>query len=441
MSGCLRNGGAHDAHGGRGMFVGMFSSALVSQILLSGANFLVGLLLIRRTNDLQYGNYVLVSATILLSVSLQNAFIAPAMVNRMTRLSRSECGDLTGGIYREQRQWIAGFGGTALAITFALWLAHLLDAATALLVLATITAMAMTLQREYFRIVLLAYRRAHRVLRGDFIYAVLLGGGVFLATFSPAPAAAAALATGCAALVAGVLQLRALRRVEEWNTQGAPGILRQIAPVGTWSTAGAAIHWSFSQGYTYLIAAMLDVRAVAAVAATRLIVMPVNLLATGIGSLMLPVAARWLHDSGAPLVLRRLLWFALGIGVLSVCYFAVLWVLRDWVFDVVLKKQFAQRDLLLMLWSASFVLMAVNQQLLWLPVVRQRFRSLTSLALISATLALACSYAGILRYGGAGAPLGILVGEVINTAGIVILCLRETSPESEEQTRHAEAMS
>jgi hypothetical protein len=47
------------------------------------------------------------------------------------------------------------------------------------------------------------------------------------------------------------------------------------------------------------------------------------------------------------------------------------------VFDVVLRKQFAQRDLLLLLWSASFVLMVVHQQLLFLLIVRERFRSLT----------------------------------------------------------------
>ena len=416
----------------RGVFVRMFSSALASQALLSGASFIVGLLLIRRTSDLQYGYYILVSGAIILAVSLQTAFIAPAMVHRMTRLGRSERGDLTGGLYREQRLVIAGAAGVALAITLALWIAHLLDAQTVLLVLAAIATTTTALRREYFRMVLLAYRRAHEVLRGDFIYSGLLALGVLIATFTPSPAAWAVFATGLAALIAGMLLSQTLRRVEAWNARGAPGILREIAPLGTWSTAGAAIHWSFSQGYTYLVAATLDVSAVAAIAAVRLLAMPVNLLSTGIGSLMLPLAARWLHESGAPLVLRRLFWFALGIAAVSLCYFATLWILRDWVFDVVLKKHFAQRDLLLLLWSAGFVLMAVNQQLLWLLVVRERFRALTFLGLVSAAAALACSYWGMLRFGGAGATLGILIGEFIRTVGIVVLCLRETAGVNEK---------
>lgn len=412
----------------RGMLMRMFSSALASQVLLSGASFAVALLLIRRTSDLQYGYFILVVGAIMLAVSLQNSFIAPAMINRMTRLSPRECGDLTGGLYREQWRVIGAAAGLALAATLALWLLGRIDGAHALLAAAAITGATMALRREFFRMVLLAYRRAHDVLRGDAAYVALLVPGVLLATSSGLPAAAAALALALAALVASLLLSRTLRRAEAWNARGAPGILRQIAPLGRWSTAGAAVHWSFSQGYTYLVAATLDVSAVAAVAATRLLAMPVNLLTTGIGSLMLPLVARWLHDSGASVVLRRLCWAALAIASAATFYFVVLWVLRDWVFAMVLGKQFAQRDPLLLLWSAVFVLMAVNQQLLWLLVARERFRRLTSLGVISATVGLGCSYWGMLHFGGAGAPLGILVGEVVNCAGLSLLCLRELAP-------------
>jgi O-antigen/teichoic acid export membrane protein len=229
-----------------------------------------------------------------------------------------------------------------------------------------------------------------------------------------------------AAGIAGEWLARALRNVEAWSIDGSPGILRAIAPLGTWSTAGAAIHWSFSQGYTILVAATLDVRAVAAVAATRLLVMPVNLIAAGIGSLMLPLSARWFAEDGASPLLRRLSWMAAGIGAVSVCYFAVLWVVRDWVFAVVLRKDFEHRDALLALWSAALVVMAANQQLLYLLVARERFRRLTGLGAISALLALVCSWWGMRLWGSPGAPLGIFVGEIVHTFGIVALCLHET---------------
>lgn len=411
--------------GRRTAFVRMVGSALASQAVLSATSFAVGLLLIRHSSDLQYGYYILVSGAILLATSLQNAYIAPPMVNRMTRLELSACGDLTGGLYREQRRVVASLAALALISALTLWLGGRLDLPTLLLLVAAILAMVAALRREYFRMVLIAYRRLHPVLWGDLGYAGLLIAGVLLASFSPMPALAAILALAIAALLASRQLARSLHQVEPWNPQGAPGILRAIAPLGAWSTAGAAIHWSFSQGYTWLVAGTLDISAVAAIAATRLLVMPVNLLSTGIGSLLLPLASRWLHERGASLVLRRLIGFSLVIAVVSLIYFTALWLLRDWLFAVLLKKNFPQRDLLLLLWSASFALMAVNQQLVYLPIVRERFRSLTSLTLVCALLALAVSFWGIGRFGGAGAPLGILVGELLNTIGIILLCLRE----------------
>jgi O-antigen/teichoic acid export membrane protein len=99
--------------------------------------------------------------------------------------------------------------------------------------------------------------------------------------------------------------------------------------------------------------------------------------------------------------------------------------LRDWIFAVVLKKQFVQRDALLMLWGAIFLVMVVRGQLIYLLAAQGRFRALTFLTLVSAVIALAASYAGMLQFGVAGALVGMLIGELINATGIVILSFRQ----------------
>src|SRR4029077_18067173 len=231
----------------------------------------------------------------------------------------------------------------------------------------------------YFRMVLLAHRRPYDVLRTDICYVVLMVAGVMLVTLTPAPAVSAVFALGLAAVASGILLSRTLHRHEPWNTDGARGILREIVPLAAWSTAGAGIHWAFSQGYIYLVAGTLDVATVAAIAATRLLMMPVNLISSGIGSLMLPWAAGWLHRHGARLLWRRLCMLALGLGAVTLCYFAAVWFLRDWLFAVVLKKEFAQRDELLLLWGAIFLVIVVRNQLVCLLAAQGRFRLLTSL--------------------------------------------------------------
>jgi O-antigen/teichoic acid export membrane protein len=406
-------------------FARLLSSAVVSQAVLSAASFAVGLILIRNTTDVQFGYYILASSAILLLVSLQSAFFNPPLAIRLTRLDRLGRGELVGGLYREQRRLLPAFGAIAVVIALGLWYAQLLDAHTGPLALATVAASLAILHREYFRMVLFAHRRPYDVLRTDVFHVVLVVAGVLVATYTPVPAVAAVLALSLAAVASGILLSQTLHRHEPWDIRGTQGILREIAPLALWSTAGAAVHWSFSQGYIYLVAGTLDVAAVAAIAATRLLLMPVNLLSTGIGSLMLPLASGWLHQHGTRLLWRRLWLLALGLAVVTLCYFAVLWFLRDWIFAVVLKKQFAQRDALLMLWGAIFLVMAVRGQLVYLLAAQGRFRVLTFLALASAVIALTAGYWGMLQFGVAGALMGILIGESINLAGIVIVSLRK----------------
>ena len=406
-------------------FARLLSTAVISQALLSAANFAVGLILIRSTADVQYGYYILASNAILLLVSLQTGFFNPPLAIRMNRLDRSGRGELVGGLYRAQYRILPAVGGITIVIALGLWYAQVLDAHTGPLVLATVAAALAILHREYFRMVLFAHRRPHDVLRTDIFYVALMVAGVFVASLTPAPAATAVFTLSLAAAASGILLSQTLRRHEPWITGGAQGMLREIAPLAVWPTAGAAIHWTFSQGYIYLVAGTLDVAAVAAVAATRLLLMPINLLSTGIGSLMLPLASGWLHQHGAPLLWRRLCLLALGLAAATLCYFAILWLLRDWIFTVVLKKQFAQRDELLMLWGAIFLVMVVRNQLGYLLAAQERFRALTLLTLVSAVISLAASYWGMVRFGVAGALAGLLIGELISVIGIVILSFRK----------------
>ena len=404
----------------QGLFVRLLGSAVIVQALLSAGSLGVGLILIRNATNAQYGSYVLVLNALLLVTALQNNFIQVPMVHRMSRMDALGCADLIGGLLREQRQLVPIFGAAAVAVTLALWLCGALSVHTTVLVLSAVAAALATLYREFFRMVLLAYRRPIAVMQVDLLYVVMLVGGAFLATLTRAPAVVTVLILCAAAATAGILLSKALWRRQPWNIHGARGILLQMVPVGTWTLAGAAIHWTFSQGYNYLIVGTLDVNAVAAAAATRIFMMPVNMLSTGIGSLMLPTATGWLLTHGARTVFKRLSLLATALAGFALCYIGVVWVCRDWIFASMLHKQFEQRDLLLQLWSVIFVLMIFRDQLLFLPLTRTRYRPLTTLTFCSAVLSLAVSYASMVRIGVVGALVGVLAGEILSVVGLVV---------------------
>jgi len=410
--------------GSRLVIARLMTSAVTSQALLSAASFIVGLVLLRGAAEAQYGYYVLASNAIVLAVSIQNALFYPALAIRMSRLDRTGRGDLVGGLYREQRRIVPIVALGAAIVTLGLWYSGRLDRFTAPLVLATIVAGVAVVHREYFRMVLFAHRRPFEVLRVDGAYGAVMAIGAFIAVLMARPAMAMILILAACAVASGLALAHALHRHESWNYQGAPGILRDIAPLAAWSTAGAAVHWGFSQGYIYLVASILDVTAVAALAGTRLLIMPVILLSTGIGSLMLPLASVWLQKLGGAGLWRRLCLCAMGLGAAGFGYLVLIWLLRDWIFAVVIKKDFAQRDEMLVLWGAVCLVMVLRDQLVYYLAALARFRSLTKLTLVSAIASLAISSAMMQSFGAAGALVGVLVGEVISVTGIVLLSRR-----------------
>jgi O-antigen/teichoic acid export membrane protein len=416
-----------DKAGGRLVVARLLTGAVASQALLSAANFAVGLLLLRNTRDAQYGYYVLASSAILLAVSIQNALFNPALAIRMGALDSTGRGDLVGGLYREQRRIVPIVALVATLVTLGLWYAGSLDDTTAPLVLVTIVATICVVHREYFRMVLFAHRRPFDILTVDSAYAVALVVGAYVAVRAAGPALTMILVLAVAAAGSGVALVYLLKRHEPWNLRGAPGILRDIAPIAAWSTAGAAVHWGFSQGYVYLVAAKLDVQAVAALAGTRLLIMPVVLLSTGIGSLMLPLASLWLRRLGGAGLWRRLCLCAVGLATGAICYFVVVWLLRDWIFSTIIKKDFAHRDEMMVLWAAVCLVMVFRDQLVYFLASTAQFRVLTTLTLASALISLAVSYEMMSRFGVVGALAGVLVGELVSVAGIIIISSR-TAP-------------
>lgn len=405
----------------RSQFLHKFVSAVAAQALLSAGGFAVNLLLLRYTADAQYGSYVLVLNAIMLVTGIQGAFIAPAMVQRMTAADSAGRASLIGGLYREQRIVVPVVGAGVLILVSALAISGRITTQFALLLAAAVVAGSAALYREFFRMVLMAYRLPSPVLRGDVVYVALLVAGAAAATLTATPALTATLTLGTAAGVTGFLLSVALRRHEAWNPDGMRGIFRQIAVVGAWTTAGSVIHWTFSQGYNYLIVATLSVEAVAASASTRLLTMPVNLLSTGVCSLMLPTASAWVVEHRSAGTLKRLAATAGAVALLAAAYFTLVWIARDFLFHRVLHKDFPGRDGLIILWAIASILMVFRDQLLYLPMTRGRYHQLTLLSAGCAVISLSVSYQSLVHLGVIGAPIGVICGEFVNVIGLIVM--------------------
>lgn len=403
-----------------------FGMGLAMQALLSGANFAVGLILIRRTSDLQYSYYVLATNAMLLLTGLQTAFIQPYVVSNITTLDQNGRHHLVGALIRTNARWVPLLCAAAIAITAVAWSLNWVASELALLICVCLAAGSMALSREFFRVTLFAYRRPASVLKADLAFVTVLVSGAFLATFATQTAVLAVIGVGAAHLIALFLLRHNLWQIEPWDTHTTERVMSKIAAAGAWAILGSGIHWLLIQGYSYLVAAVLNITDVASIAATRLTLMPVFVLSGGVSMLLFPMTSRWVHELGTRAASRRLVLLVAGLGVAALLYMVTMWVMRDWIFTVLLKKNFTHRDSLLLLWSAVFLVTLCRDQLATLPAARARFRDMTLMTGVSAIVWLCTSYLAMLHFGPSGAVMGILAGEFVNICGIVVMVIRET---------------
>jgi O-antigen/teichoic acid export membrane protein len=402
-----------------------FSTTVIDQVVLSGANFIVGLLLIRQTSDADYGMFVLVQSAITLLMSAQMAWLssplavlAPGKPAALRRL-------MIGAIELSQRKFLRQASAVALVVPVAGYFVHFWSGLESLVIAFGIVACWTALQREYLRGVLLIYGRPQSMLRADLINVAVLLVGAFIAAYgSGGPAVLWAVGALAASALAGSAALkRSVNKDPGFATGDATAFWQEMRPLAVWATIGALTYWIYNQSYNYVLASRIDLKAVADVNAARLLLMPTIVLTVGVKTLLVPTAAAWLAESDVGRLIRRLLWFASGIALIDVVYCVALWLFRDVLSHDLMHKTIGNRDVLLMLW-ACLSLIALYRDLLQTGVFAlQKFRSLAGVTAVSAVVSLTIMWFGIPTWGAAAALIGQVAGETINLAGVAGLLI------------------
>jgi O-antigen/teichoic acid export membrane protein len=399
-----------------------FSTTVVDQVVLSGANFIVGLLLIRMTSDADYGMFVLVQSAITLLISGQMAWLssplavlAPVKAPAVRRL-------MVGAVESSQRRFLRRAAAAALVVPVVGYFVHFWTGLESLVVALGIAACWTALRREYLRGALLIYARPHAMLLADLVNVAVLLAGALIAVYGPKPAVVWAVAALVASALAGeTAARRSLAKDPGLATGDASPFWKEMRPLAVWATVGAMTYWIYNQSYNYVLASRIDLTAVADVNAARLLLMPTIVLTVGVKTLLVPTAATWLAESSVGRLIRRLLLFATGIAVIDVVYCLVLWVFRDLLSHDLMHKTIANRDLLLLLWAA-LSLIALYRDLLQTGLFALRkFRSLAGVTAVSAAASLTIMWLGIKTWGPAAALIGQVAGETINLGGVVML--------------------
>ena len=166
-----------------------FGIGVLAQILLSGANFVVGFLMIRYTSDADYGRFVLAQSAVMLLVSAQGAWLSGPLIMVAPGKPADIKRTMIGAIKISQGRFLRRASIVALLITVVGYLLRSWSSTIALTIAATILAGWTALHREYLRSVLLIYSRPQTMLRADLFYIAVLLAGIMLATLARVPGA------------------------------------------------------------------------------------------------------------------------------------------------------------------------------------------------------------------------------------------------------------
>jgi O-antigen/teichoic acid export membrane protein len=406
-----------------------FGFAIFDQVVLSLTNFLVGFVLIRYASDHDYALFVLVQSTTILILSVHNSYLTGPVAILTPKLPAEERWQTIGAVKRVQRRLLRAAAVPLLLLPLLGYMFGILDGLLASVMVAGIFSIWAALRREYLRSVLLMYFRPHTLLGADSVFAVTLLTGVAVAIFIGKDIVVGAT---CALIIAGWVGAaaahRSLAKDPGWQEGGAVSIWPEIRGLGFWSLVGSMTWWVLGQSYSYLLAIRLDLTAVADVNATRLLLMPAIVLAIGVGSLLGPTSASWYAQIGIHRLVRRLLMFLLVVGAIEITYFVAVWMGQEWLAVGVLHKHIHDRNLLLILWAGVALVGTCRDILQCALVALGRLQSLAWQVGVSTTIAVILMWYGLGWWGAPGVLIGMIVGELINLAGIILLlrrCMRQ----------------
>lgn len=400
----------------------LFSTSVFNQALLSGANLIVSLVLIRYADDHDYGYFVLVQVTILLMVSLQTSWIIGPLNTLVPTKPHQRGVEMVGTVEAGHRRFVLWLAAAALPLPALAYALGLLQPVDALIVTGGVIAGWVAMRRELLRSFLILYVQPRVLLLADLSYVSVLLGLVGLVIFAPWHKAVWAVgALALSSLVALQVMRRRLGQSPGWSTAPPKPVWAEMRPLSLWAVAGAAIYWIYYQSYNYTLGIRLDIGAVADVNAVRLMLMPTLLLLFGVASLLVPIVGRWLQHEGMGHAIRRLWLIVLGLLLINAGYVLTLWPLRDWVTGEVMNKVIDQRDLLLLLWAAQSGISTVRDPLQTVLLAQGLYRNLATLGAVAAAVAMITMWFCIERFGAPGAMMGIIAGDVVSLAGISVM--------------------
>lgn len=379
-------------------------AALADQAWLSAVNFAVGLLLIRLSTKVDYALYVQLFAALMLSVSIRQSLVGSPLLTLAPRRTGDDREALFNATFALQGMLalalivIAAAG--ALLIDW--WVASVTVPFT--LVAGSTAWLLGYWWREFVRLRFFADLRPERTLGMDIAFGVANLLGILACLGDGLTVIEVVWVSAASNLLAGGVLLWRLGLLRHHFAGIWRDALRDVWPLAKWGLPGTVISWTLSMTFPYFAALAVSTVAAANLAATKLLVMPLGIVAMALTNLMQPRVSGWLGSAQIPLV-RRINGLSLLASVgLVAAYVGLLMLAYPLIEQYVLGSDYAGLSNLTLWWGVYGWLGIVRSIGIATVLAGGQYRSM----LIYNVVALAVYAPGLLVAGFIGSELAIL---------------------------------
>jgi O-antigen/teichoic acid export membrane protein len=391
-------------------WVGKGSLAVLDQGLISGSNFLIGILLARWLAPGQYGAYALAFSIFLFASGFHNALLLEPM-SVFGPASYGKCLPAYLGKLLRLHFVLVFFTGLVVAAILHYFTAdRALTSALWGVCIATPLILFFWLCRRAAYIKLAPGLAAGGASAYCFVLICLL---LLIKSVGWLSGFTAFLIQSLAATAAAILLLAFL--APQFDPRSGPSgsaVVRQHWRYGRWTVATQFVYWLSGNAYYVIVAAFLRMQDVAALRALQNFTLPFGQFLSAISLLVLPWASARYAEEGGLGFRRRIRQITLVLMAVASAYYAVLWLFGGRIMAILYAGRYTDFAYLLMLAAAPVVVLAASQGS---AIALQAMQAPAEVFLaysVSAALTILAGVALARYWGLAGALIGILTSSL-----------------------------
>lgn len=241
---------------------------------VSATNFIVSLFILRELSDSQYAIYVNLFSVLMLLSTIQNAFINTALSVHCSKISdkfEKENHAFHLCVLSNLAQVLCFLPVMLFGLSYPIWL-----------VVFVYFAHAMYLNRELYRTYNFVFGNKSRVILSSIVLVVSLSTALLIGvTFDIQSLEFIYAVLAMSGLLSTTMLVLGVSR-KQLSVRSLTSARKTVASFAKWTSLGSFATWAQNNSYTYLATIIIGLEATAALAAARLITMPINVVASGI---------------------------------------------------------------------------------------------------------------------------------------------------------------